>query len=67
MYRRPIRTNDALYRIKSSRDAPRPANGAADYNPLALGRKAPSNKRIERTPNRMNKFIRPGDAHPQRR
>ena len=50
-----------------SRDASRPANGAADYNPLALGRKAPSNKRIDRTPNRMNKFIRPGDAHSQRR
>jgi len=45
---RRLRTAFAVH-AQRSRDAVRPANGAADCHPPVLGRFAPSNKRLQRT------------------
>ena len=50
-----------------SRDASRPANGAADCHPLDLERFAPSNKRMQRTVGHASKLACPPAADPQHR
>jgi len=63
----PAPTKGNQRRIMSSRDASRPANGAADCHPLFIGRCAPSNKRMQRTPAASNKLDSACAAYPQRR